>query len=135
MAWPSIGGDGGGGHAVCGVDEHHCRAVCDALGVTLQTLRPAPAPPSGNLQAWARELRYGAGRIEHGAGGRLAHRSVAVTRNSSVSSEKPFSETSPMRSNRSPPAPAAASRTTRVARTSPAPARATTRAAWLTSRP
>jgi tRNA(Ile)-lysidine synthase len=52
-------------------DERHCRAVCDELGVTLEALRPAPPPPSGNIQAWARELRYGAGR-------RLAAEQAAV---------------------------------------------------------
>jgi tRNA(Ile)-lysidine synthase len=42
-------------------DERHCRALCEQLGVRLEVLR-APAPPAageGNLQAWARELRYG----------------------------------------------------------------------------
>jgi tRNA(Ile)-lysidine synthase len=60
-------------------DERHCAELCERLGVTLSVQRagPAPGPPSaaasiaddaaggsreqpGNLQAWARGLRYGA---------------------------------------------------------------------------
>ena len=62
-------------------DERHCEALCEQLGVELEIVRtersstrrplgahtedahaaeqPAQAPPSGNLHAWARELRYG----------------------------------------------------------------------------
>jgi tRNA(Ile)-lysidine synthase len=40
-------------------DEAHCRELCDRLGVPL-TVKRAPGPPDGNLQAWARELRYAA---------------------------------------------------------------------------
>jgi len=48
-------------------DEAHCRAVCGRLGVELEVVR-APGRESregpGNLQAWARELRYReAGRV------------------------------------------------------------------------
>ncbi len=63
-------------------DAAHCAALCEQLGVELEVLRierasvprplsapteaalaaqqpaTAPAPPSGNLQAWAREVRY-----------------------------------------------------------------------------
>ena len=53
-------------------DERHCVELCERLGVELEvvhaTRAPAPAPssggrggdpePSGNLQAWAREVRY-----------------------------------------------------------------------------
>jgi tRNA(Ile)-lysidine synthase len=57
-------------------DECHCVALCDRLGVALEVVRerrpeppvgpapgaaasaPAPAPAPGNLQAWAREIRY-----------------------------------------------------------------------------
>ena len=60
---------------------------------------------------------------------------AAPTVNSSVGSEKPFRPTSPMRRNSSPSMPAAVSTTGRVTSTSPPAARATTRAAWLTSRP
>jgi tRNA(Ile)-lysidine synthase len=43
-----------------GADERRCRALCESLGVTLEVVRAqAPAAPGrGNLQAWARELRY-----------------------------------------------------------------------------
>ncbi len=61
--------------------------------------------------------------------------SWAEATNSSVGSEKPFSLTSPIRTNSSPSDPSAISTTGRVTSTSPPPARATTRAAWLTSRP
>ena len=63
----------------------------------------------------------------------VAHGVAACARNSSVGSKKPFNRTSPMSSN--PSAPFAASTTGRVTITSPPAARATTRAAWLTSRP
>jgi tRNA(Ile)-lysidine synthase len=41
-------------------DEHHCKALCERLGVPLQVVyaRPGEREP-GNLQAWARALRYG----------------------------------------------------------------------------
>jgi tRNA(Ile)-lysidine synthase len=55
-------------------DEDHCRALCERLGVVLQvehTARPADAP--GNLQAWARDVRYAAGtRLVGARGGVLA---------------------------------------------------------------
>ncbi len=40
-------------------DERHCAVVCEALGVELAVRRPR-RPESGNLQAWARDARYGA---------------------------------------------------------------------------
>lgn len=40
-------------------DERHCAAVCEALGVALEVRRPR-RPESGNIQAWARDERYGA---------------------------------------------------------------------------
>jgi tRNA(Ile)-lysidine synthase len=40
-------------------DEQHCRALCEALGVELVVTKPG-APTLGNLQAWARDERYGA---------------------------------------------------------------------------
>jgi tRNA(Ile)-lysidine synthase len=40
-------------------DEQHCRALCDSLGVALTVTHPG-APTLGNLQAWARDARYGA---------------------------------------------------------------------------
>jgi tRNA(Ile)-lysidine synthase len=43
-------------------DELHCVAICERLGVELEIVRaerdPDGAPPAGNVQAWARELRY-----------------------------------------------------------------------------
>ena len=40
-------------------DERHCADLCAALGVALTVERARP-PGSGNLQAWARDVRYGA---------------------------------------------------------------------------
>jgi tRNA(Ile)-lysidine synthase len=52
-----------------GDDEAHCGEVCAALGVPLTVHRPGPAPARGNLQAWARDERYGAARRLAGAAG------------------------------------------------------------------
>ncbi len=44
-------------------DERHCAALCATLGVELEVLHAGEAPGAGtpgNLQAWAREVRYGA---------------------------------------------------------------------------
>jgi tRNA(Ile)-lysidine synthase len=44
-------------------DERHCRELCERLGVGLEVIREEPSSrPPGNLQAWAREVRYGAAR-------------------------------------------------------------------------
>jgi tRNA(Ile)-lysidine synthase len=40
-------------------DEAHCAALCERLDVPLEVRRPR-RPESGNLQAWARDARYGA---------------------------------------------------------------------------
>src|SRR5262249_7951957 len=40
-------------------DERHCQRLCARLAVTLELRRPR-RPDSGNLQAWARDERYGA---------------------------------------------------------------------------
>jgi tRNA(Ile)-lysidine synthase len=40
-------------------DERHCHELCARLGVALETRHPQ-WPERGNLQAWAREVRYGA---------------------------------------------------------------------------
>ena len=40
-------------------DETFCRELCERLGVPLTVERP-DGPPEGNVQAWARELRYAA---------------------------------------------------------------------------
>jgi tRNA(Ile)-lysidine synthase len=40
-------------------DEAHCRALCERLGVELAVHRAhRPEEAAGNLQAWAREVRY-----------------------------------------------------------------------------
>jgi tRNA(Ile)-lysidine synthase len=50
-------------------DEQHCRNLCSRLGVELAVERvPGGAPGTGNLQAWAREVRYGAARRRAGGG-------------------------------------------------------------------
>ena len=42
-------------------DEAHCRALCERLGVALAVHRaPRPEDAPGNLQAWARDVRYAA---------------------------------------------------------------------------
>ena len=43
------------------LDERHCRELCGRLGVHIE-LNRAQAPERGNIQAWAREVRYGAAR-------------------------------------------------------------------------
>jgi tRNA(Ile)-lysidine synthase len=43
-----------------GADEALCREMCSRLGVALE-VETASAPQAGNLQAWARDFRYGAG--------------------------------------------------------------------------
>jgi tRNA(Ile)-lysidine synthase len=50
-------------------DEAHCRALCERLGVAL-TVRRATRPDDadGNLQAWARDVRYGAATQLAGGG-------------------------------------------------------------------
>jgi len=40
-------------------DEHHCSVLCERLGVQIETRHPR-RPEAGNLQAWARDARYGA---------------------------------------------------------------------------
>jgi tRNA(Ile)-lysidine synthase len=41
-------------------DERHCVALCERLGVELAIERPRRPEGSGNLQAWARDVRYAA---------------------------------------------------------------------------
>jgi len=49
-----------------GADEAHCRALCERLGVPLEVVRATYA--GGNVQAWAREVRYAeAARLADGA--------------------------------------------------------------------
>src|SRR3954451_315288 len=51
-------------------DEALCRELCERLDVPLQTRRPAR--PEGNLQAWARDVRY-AEAARHGCPVAAAH--------------------------------------------------------------
>jgi tRNA(Ile)-lysidine synthase len=49
--------------AAADADERHCEWLCASVGVRLEVVRAsAETGPSGNLQAWARELRYDAAR-------------------------------------------------------------------------
>ncbi len=41
-----------------GEDDRHCHELCASLGVELGVCRPSEPPSSGNVQAWAREIRY-----------------------------------------------------------------------------
>jgi tRNA(Ile)-lysidine synthase len=41
-------------------DEAYCAALCERLGVELHVRRPKRPEGTGNLQAWARDQRYGA---------------------------------------------------------------------------
>jgi tRNA(Ile)-lysidine synthase len=43
-----------------GEDERHCAELCAQLGVALEVERPLRPEGAGNLQAWAREVRYAA---------------------------------------------------------------------------
>jgi len=42
------------------LDEAHCRALCERLDVRLEVERPSRPRDAGNLQAWARDVRYAA---------------------------------------------------------------------------
>jgi tRNA(Ile)-lysidine synthase len=47
-------------------DERYCHELCQQLGVELEVVRAQRPADSGNLQAWARELRYReAQRVAH----------------------------------------------------------------------
>lgn len=52
-----------------GPDIAHCEALCAALGVELAVERPRRETTSGNVQAWAREVRYVAGEDHARAAG------------------------------------------------------------------
>jgi tRNA(Ile)-lysidine synthase len=41
-------------------DERHCEVLCERLGVRLEVERPRRPEGPGNLQAWARDVRYAA---------------------------------------------------------------------------
>jgi len=47
--------------AQAGADERHCRALCEQLRVTLEVEAVQRPRDAGNLQAWARDVRLGAG--------------------------------------------------------------------------
>jgi tRNA(Ile)-lysidine synthase len=54
-------------------DERRCAELTDALGVPLTVHRAGPAPATGNLHAWAREVRYAeAERAAERRGARIA---------------------------------------------------------------
>jgi tRNA(Ile)-lysidine synthase len=56
-------------------DREHCVMLCERLGVALQVERAGGLGASGNVQAWARDLRYAAGvraAAALGAGASLA---------------------------------------------------------------
>jgi len=50
-------------------DEAHCRALCEQLGVELDVQRSPRPEDAGNLQAWARDVRLGAGALAAAARG------------------------------------------------------------------
>ncbi len=52
-------------------DDRHCHEVCASVGVELGVCRPPGPPSSGNVQAWAREVRYREA-FERAAGGDVA---------------------------------------------------------------
>jgi len=54
-----------------GEDEAHCVALCGRLGVRLEVERPRRPEGPGNVQAWARDTRYGAAERLAGTGGSL----------------------------------------------------------------
>jgi tRNA(Ile)-lysidine synthase len=55
-----------------GDDEQLCRRLCQQLGIGL-TVENASAPREGNVQAWARDVRYGLGaQLASAAGAQLA---------------------------------------------------------------
>ncbi|MGZ4307553.1 MAG: tRNA lysidine(34) synthetase TilS, partial [Solirubrobacteraceae bacterium] len=53
-------------------DERHCEELCSRLGVSLEVRRPR-RPERGNVQAWARDERYGtAAQMALARGGEVA---------------------------------------------------------------
>src|SRR4051794_8875911 len=56
-----------------GADEGFCRALCARLGVQLDVQAARRPDEAGNLQAWARDVRLGAGaQLAVARGARLA---------------------------------------------------------------
>jgi tRNA(Ile)-lysidine synthase len=60
--------------AASDADARHCAVLCERLGVALEVQHAQrPEGEAGNLQAWARDVRYAAGaRLAEAAGARLA---------------------------------------------------------------
>jgi tRNA(Ile)-lysidine synthase len=55
------------------VDEEHCAALCERLGVGVEIERPHRPEGPGNLQAWARDTRYAAAaRLAEGSDALIA---------------------------------------------------------------
>ncbi len=50
-------------------DERHCRALCERLGAALEVERVRRPADAGNLHAWARDVRLGAGAARAAARG------------------------------------------------------------------
>src|SRR3954453_9929860 len=66
--------------AEAGGDEAHCAALCDRLGAALEVHRAArPDDAPGNLQAWARDVRYAAAARLAAAAGPAARGAAAHT--------------------------------------------------------
>ena len=54
-------------------DERHCIVLCERLGVPIEIERSSSPPARGNVQAWARGVRYGAAtRLAQHAGADVA---------------------------------------------------------------
>jgi tRNA(Ile)-lysidine synthase len=64
-------------------DERLCRALCERLGVVLEVVRAERPAGAGNLQAWARDTRYGealrvARELDGPPGGDDTHRETLI---------------------------------------------------------
>lgn len=55
--------------AESGADEAHCRALCEQISVALEVKTAQRPDDAGNLQAWARDVRLGAGATAAAARG------------------------------------------------------------------
>ncbi len=59
--------------SAAGSDQRHCEALCERLGVRLEAVAAGPVRTPGNVQAWARELRYAhAGRLARALAAEIA---------------------------------------------------------------
>lgn len=59
-------------------DERHCVELCERLGVALSVERPRRPEAGGNVQAWARDVRYAAAAQLALASGGAARRAVVA---------------------------------------------------------